>query len=105
MYYNEARQLMVDNQIKPNKVNDKKIIDLFQIIEKELFLPEKKQKHAYIDCEIEIVNNRSYQSNMHIAQLLQAASISKLDKNVKFFYILILYALDLPPAYLNGVFI
>jgi len=44
-----------------------------------LFLPEKKQKHAYIDCEIEIVNNRSYQSNMHIAQLLQAASISKLD--------------------------
>ena len=57
MNYNEARQLMVDNQIKPNKVNDKKIIDLFQIIEKELFLPEKKQKHAYIDCEIEIVNN------------------------------------------------
>ena len=70
---------MVDNQIKPNKVNDKKIIDLFRKIEKEIFLPEKKKKHAYIDCEIEIDNNRFYQSNMHTAQLLQAANISKSD--------------------------
>ena len=70
---------MVDNQIRPNKVNDEKIIDLFRTIEKELFLPEGKKRHAYVDCEIEIDNNRYYQSNMHIAQLLQAANISKLD--------------------------
>ncbi len=70
---------MVDNQIKPNKVKDKKIIDLFRKIEKELFLPQEKKKHAYIDCEIEIDDNRFYQSNMHIAQLLQAANISKSD--------------------------
>jgi len=80
MNYSAARNSMVENQIRPNKINDKEILNLFKTIQKESFLPENKKKYAYYDEEIKLNEKRSYLSNLHLAQLLQLASFSFMDK-------------------------
>ena len=72
---------MVDNQIRPNNIKNNKILDLFNIIEKEKYIPEDYKEYAYFDNEIKFRNNRSYLSNLHIAQMLEAANL-KLSENV-----------------------
>tara|TARA_B100000029_G_C17593080_1_gene963174 strand:+ start:887 stop:1543 length:657 start_codon:yes stop_codon:yes gene_type:complete len=79
MNYSDARKIMVDTQIRPNNINDDDLISLFSSIEKELFLEENHKKYAYFDNEINFDNNKSYLSNLHIAQLIQSSKISKLD--------------------------
>ena len=37
--YQKARELMVENQLRPNKINDLNILNLFRKIPKEKFLP------------------------------------------------------------------
>ena len=44
MDYQKARKFMVDNQIRPNNIQNNKILELFNSIEKENFIPEKTAK-------------------------------------------------------------
>ena len=75
------RKFMVDNQIRPNNIQNNKILELFNSIEKENFIPEKYKDYAYFDDEINFDNNRSYLPNLHIAQLIQSANL-KLNEKV-----------------------
>jgi len=79
MNFDKARQMMVDNQIRPNNINNNDILNIFHITKKEAYLPKEKQNSAYIDSEIELGENKFYLTNLHIAQLLQAANLSKYD--------------------------
>ncbi|PPR41862.1 MAG: Protein-L-isoaspartate O-methyltransferase [Alphaproteobacteria bacterium MarineAlpha5_Bin12] len=79
MNYSNARKIMVDTQIRPNNIKDDNLISLFSSIEKELFLESSHKEFAYFDSEINFGNNKSYLSNLHIAQLIQSAKISKKD--------------------------
>tara|TARA_Y100000590_G_scaffold434110_1_gene551940 strand:- start:1877 stop:2542 length:666 start_codon:yes stop_codon:yes gene_type:complete len=81
MDYQKARKFMVDNQIRPNNIQNNKILELFNSIEKENFIPEKYKDYAYFDDEINFDNNRSYLPNLHIAQLIQSANL-KLNEKV-----------------------
>ena len=38
--YQKARELMVENQLRPNKINDLNILNLFKTVPKEKFLPQ-----------------------------------------------------------------
>ena len=75
-----ARDLMVENQLRPNKINNTDIIDLFRNIKKENFLFDYNMNISYSDSEITLDNNRGYLKNLHIAQLIQHAEIKKSDK-------------------------
>ena len=71
---------MVENQLRPNKINDQDILELFLKTEKEKFLHENQINIAYSDIDLQIVKKRGYLKNLHIAQLIQFSNIKKNEK-------------------------
>jgi len=80
MSFENARNMMVENQLRPNKIKDPRILDLFLSIKKEQFLDNKLKNIAYSDDDIKLTPNRGYLKNLHLAQLLQSSDIKKKDK-------------------------
>ena len=76
--YQKARELMVENQLRPNKINDLNILNLFKTVPKEKFLPSSITKISYSDVDIKMLSNRGYLKNLHLAQLIKSAEI-KID--------------------------
>ena len=56
--YQKARELMVENQLRPNKINDLNILNLFKVVPKEKFLPSSITKISYSDVDIKMLSNR-----------------------------------------------
>tara|TARA_Y100001970_G_C14225099_1_gene855145 strand:- start:2107 stop:2766 length:660 start_codon:yes stop_codon:yes gene_type:complete len=79
--YNHARDLMVKNQLRPNKINEKKILELFSTIPKEKYVPKNVKNICYTDKNLTITNQRGYLKNLHLAQILNYSNI-KPDDNV-----------------------
>ncbi len=78
--FQKARELMVENQLRPNKIKNPTILELFKNIKKEDFLPEQIKKNSYNDLDAQLSSNRGYLKNLHVAQLIHSAEISKEDK-------------------------
>ena len=78
--FQKARELMVENQLRPNKIDNPTILELFKNIKKEDFLPEQIKNNSYNDLDAQLSSNRGYLKNLHVAQLIHSAEISKLDK-------------------------
>ncbi len=78
--FEKARELMVVNQLRPNKINNPIILELFNKIKKEDYLPENIKKNSYNDLDAHLISNRGYLKNLHVAQLIQNADISNQDK-------------------------
>lgn len=78
--YQKARDLMVENQLRPNKISNPDILDLFRHIKKEDFLPDDVKELSYLDIDIDLEQNRGYLKNLHIAQLISNSKINKNDK-------------------------
>ena len=57
--FQKARELMVENQLRPNKINNPIILELFKNIKKEDFLHEQIKKKSYKDLNSKINSNRS----------------------------------------------
>ena len=77
LFLEKARNLMVENQLRPNRINDGIILDLFRNTKKEDFLRDDLKKIAYSDIDIDLIENRGYLKNLHIAQLIQGSEIKK----------------------------
>ena len=82
--YSEARNLMVENQLRPNKINDTLILNLFNEIKKEEFLEDESKFFSYNDSDIDLINNRGYLNNLNIAQLI---SKSEIKNNYKILHV------------------
>tara|TARA_Y100000590_G_scaffold202579_1_gene230035 strand:+ start:503 stop:1156 length:654 start_codon:yes stop_codon:yes gene_type:complete len=80
MNFEIARNVMVENQLRPNRITDSIIIDILNETPKEDFLTDDLKYIAYSDEDIELINKRGYLKNLHIAQLLQYSNITKKDK-------------------------
>jgi len=78
--YQKARELMVENQLRPNKIKDLNILNLFKKKPKEIFLPKNLESLSYSDMDITLSLNRGYLKNLHIAQLIKHAEIQKSHK-------------------------
>jgi len=78
--YQKARNIMVENQLRPNKIKDIHILELFNTIPKEEFLPEQITLPPYSDLDIPLLKNRGYLKNLHIAQLIHNAEIENTHK-------------------------
>lgn len=68
-----ARHNMVESQIRTNKVTDAAIIDAFEIVPRELFVPKNLMGVAYVDEDLSIGNGRVLMEPMVFARLLQIA--------------------------------
>ena len=75
-----ARKNMVINQLRPNKINEENILNLFEGIPKENFLNKDQQNNCYLDKDIDLAERRGYLKNLHLAQLIKYSEITKDDK-------------------------
>lgn len=77
--YDVARTNMIEGQIRPNKVIDRRLIDALAALPRELFVPNDKRGVAYCDEDISIGNNRFLMEPMVLARLIQAAEVKDTD--------------------------
>ena len=72
-FFADARKRMVDSQLRPNRVNDQRILDAMRTLPRERFLPAAAAPQAYIDEDVALGNGRFMMEPMVLARLLQAA--------------------------------
>lgn len=78
--YAEARNMMVDSQVRPNKVTDPRIIAAMRALPRERFVPTEKAPLAYADEDVSLGGGRVLMEPMLIARLLQTAGIQAGDR-------------------------
>ena len=70
----EARNRMVDSQIRPNRVIDPRIVGAMRRLPRERFLPAGLAPLAYADQDVPLGNGRVLMQPMAIARLVQLAA-------------------------------
>lgn len=74
-----ARAHMIDCQLRPNEVNDERLIGAMEEVARENFVPKGKRAIAYVDEDLEIASGRYLMEPMVFARLLAAANIQPKD--------------------------
>ncbi len=69
-----ARNLMVDGQLRPSKVTDRRILDAMRSLPREAFAPAGVAALAYIDQDLPLGGGRVMLKPLVIARLLQLAA-------------------------------
>ncbi|WP_026353947.1 protein-L-isoaspartate O-methyltransferase family protein [Woodsholea maritima] len=77
--YAEARRHMVDSQVRPNDVTDRRIQDAMARLPRETFVPRSKVAEAYGDKEVLIGEGRYMMRPRDFAKLVHAAQIDAQD--------------------------
>jgi protein-L-isoaspartate(D-aspartate) O-methyltransferase len=72
----DARNRMVDNQIRPNKVTDPRIIAAMRHLPRERFVPPNRAPIAYADEDVPLGEGRVLMEPVIIARLVQLTAIS-----------------------------
>jgi protein-L-isoaspartate(D-aspartate) O-methyltransferase len=72
----EARNNMVDSQVRPNKVNDPRIISAMRRLPRERFLPAHLASLAYADEDVRLGGGRVLLEPMIIARLVQLLAVA-----------------------------
>ncbi|MBV9653315.1 MAG: protein-L-isoaspartate O-methyltransferase [Acetobacteraceae bacterium] len=73
MDFADARNRMVDSQIRPNKVTDGRILNAMREIPRELFVPGNVIARVYTDEDVPLGDGRALMEPMVLAKLLQLA--------------------------------
>lgn len=68
-----ARNLMVDGQLRPSRVNDRRILDAMRSLPREAYLPAGMAGLAYIDDDVALGGGRVLLKPLILARLLQLA--------------------------------
>ncbi len=71
-----ARNMMVDGQVRPNKVTDPRIITAMRNLPRERFLPADLAALAYCDEDVPLPGGRAMMEPMVIARLVQLAELA-----------------------------
>lgn len=74
-----ARQHMIDSQLRPNEVNNEVIIDAITSVCREKFVPKNLSGVAYHDDDIQVASGRSLMKPMTFARLVDAANVKDTD--------------------------
>jgi protein-L-isoaspartate(D-aspartate) O-methyltransferase len=74
--YADARNLMVDGQVRPNKVYDPRILDAMRRLPREHFVPPAARSLAYSDSNVPLGNGRVLLEPMVIARMVQMGAVS-----------------------------
>jgi len=77
--FDTARLNMVESQLRPNRVSDERLIQAFETVPRERFVPEALRSIAYVDEDLKIAPGRHMMEPMVLARLLQTAAIDPGD--------------------------
>ena len=80
MNFEKNREVMIENQLRPNKITNIDILKVFNIISKEKFISEDKLNICYSDQDIQVKDKRGYLKNLHLAQILHFSEIKNTEK-------------------------
>ena len=80
MNLEKNREVMIENQLKPNKITNSDVLQAFMNTSKEQFISEDKINICYSDQDIFIKDRRGYLKNLHLAQILHFADIKNDEK-------------------------
>jgi protein-L-isoaspartate(D-aspartate) O-methyltransferase len=75
--FNIARKNMIHNQLMTNNVIEDYILKAFKVVPREIFLPFEKRSKAYLDEDIEIINNRYLMEPRIIGNIIKLSKIKK----------------------------
>ncbi len=79
MDYAAARRNMVENQVRPNRVTDPRVVSAIAEIPREAFVPKHLADIAYVDEALALGQGRYLMEPMVLARLLQAAEVDSSD--------------------------
>jgi protein-L-isoaspartate(D-aspartate) O-methyltransferase len=71
-----ARTAMIDSQVRPNDVTDRRLIAAMASVPREAFVPTGREALAYADCAVETGPGRHMMAARDFAKLVHAAEIS-----------------------------
>ena len=80
MNLEKNREVMIENQLRPNKITNGEVLQAFMSTSKEQFISEDKINICYSDQDISIKDQRGYLKNLHLAQILHFAEIKNNEK-------------------------
>ena len=80
MNLEKNREVMIENQLRPNKITNIDVLQVFMSTSKEKFISEDKKNICYSDQDISIKDQRGYLKNLHLAQILHYAEIKNNEK-------------------------
>ena len=80
MNLEKNREVMIENQLRPNKITNNNILQAFMNTSKEQFISDDKINICYSDQDISIKDRRGYLKNLHLAQILHFADIKNNEK-------------------------
>ena len=78
--FDKNREVMIENQLRPNKITNIVILDIFNKVYKENFISEDKKNICYSDQDISVKDSRGYLKNLHLAQILNFSEIQNDEK-------------------------
>jgi protein-L-isoaspartate(D-aspartate) O-methyltransferase len=77
--YATARMNMVESQLRTNRVNDQRLLEAFETVPRERFVPEHLKSLAYVDEDLRLKDDRYLVEPMVQARLMNAAEIRASD--------------------------
>jgi protein-L-isoaspartate(D-aspartate) O-methyltransferase len=80
MDFGRARQFMVDGQLRPNQVQDPRLLAAFGDLPREAFVPPALAARAYADADVPLPGGRVLIQPMVLARLLQLAELRRGDR-------------------------
>ncbi len=75
----QAKFNMIEQQIRPWEVLDPKVLDVFNRIDRDFFVPEELRGLAYADCSLPVLENESMLPPTVEGRLLQALQLKSSD--------------------------
>ncbi|HWT10261.1 MAG TPA: protein-L-isoaspartate O-methyltransferase [Roseomonas sp.] len=77
MDFAEARRFMVDGQLRPNRVEDPRVVAAFRELPRERFVPAAMASRAYADADVPLPGGRSMLKPLVLARLLQLSGLRR----------------------------
>jgi protein-L-isoaspartate(D-aspartate) O-methyltransferase len=77
MDFAEARRFMVEGQLRPNRVEDPRIVAALRDLPRERFAPPALASRAYADADLPLPGGRAMLKPMVLARLVQLAGLRR----------------------------
>jgi protein-L-isoaspartate(D-aspartate) O-methyltransferase len=79
MDYTRARSNMVENQLRPNRIEDRRVLDAMRTVPRERFVPAALRGVAYGDEDLTFPDGRTLIEPLGLARIIQAGQIEPGD--------------------------
>jgi protein-L-isoaspartate(D-aspartate) O-methyltransferase len=77
--FEQARRNMVENQLRPSQIDDRRVLESMGKVPRELFLPASLRGVAYGDDDIDLGQGRFLIEPLALAKLVQSAAVDADD--------------------------